>query len=108
MKQTRNKIADITEKKNAFPYTNGKYLGNGMHLKTQSQMEGLSYTREETFEQAVLKGKDLPILCDTCEHSNKTEFTCPYFKFTKAKFRELQEEDYCLKVKKLISHIPSV
>lgn len=102
MKRTRNKVADQTEKKNAFPYANGKYLGNGIRLKTFSQMEGIAYTREETFEQAVMKGKDLPILCDSCQNSDKKKFICKHYKIDKKKFNELQGIERCPKFKEII------
>jgi len=107
MKPTRHKIADQTEKKNSFPYANGKYIGNGIRLKSLSQMEGLAYTKEETFEQAVLKGKDLPVLCDSCAYSKETH--CPYFKIDRNKFKEMQEFEYCSKyLDSKLSDLPSV
>jgi len=88
--------------KNAFPYANGLYIGGGMRIKNEKEIEGLGYSRpEKSFEKACLDGEDLPILCDTCRHSDKINNTCPFFKIDKLKFSELQEYDSCSEFVKL-------
>jgi hypothetical protein len=88
--------------KNAFPYANGLYIGGGMRVKTFEKLEGISYSKpEKSFEKACLDHEDLPIICDTCKHSDKVKNTCSLLKIDKLKFSELQEYNLCSEFIKL-------
>lgn len=89
-------------RKYAFPFSVGKYIGGGMRVKTLNQMEGFTDHPERTFFDDCMAGKDLPIMCDSCDNSDYENSKCKLHKIDKIKFYELQEKDYCKDYREIV------
>lgn len=82
---------------------NGIYIGGGLRIKTLEQLGGVSFSNPpKSFEWDCLHKKDLPILCDSCQNSDKKKFICKHYKIDKKKFNELQDIERCPKFKEII------